>query len=171
MDVRVFPFAFPPIRGGAQGGDSPTPTPPPITYPYDFSEAALHPAFRTDEGNWITATWATSAVSMYVDGIVSLDTSNVASLVIVSGFTSITADGVEVKDNPAFTRVILSNALTGADVAISETAEFYRARMEPDDWNDIMAGKAAGGEVFFTITAYDSNGNALQTKTWSALVS
>ena len=171
MSVRVIPFSFPPIKGGAQGGASPTPTPPVVIDPYDLSAATLSASYKTEGGDWVEAVSSRIyVVGMGLNNVAAVDTSDVAMIEITSGIISVTADGVEMKADEAFTDVIKSEVYTGSDMSASSFGFFTRGVMNKADWNTKMYGKAAGGQVFLTFKAYDNNGNTLQSKTWTAVI-
>lgn len=160
MDVRVFPFSFPPIRGGAQGGASPTPTPEPSNDPYDVDDLvavyeAKIPNSTVGAGKWYKPnSTATAKFWVTVSGINVLNSSAVASiaydlsdLVYTDAGNTVTAtvDSDSYSGTTADPNGILKITVKSTGVAANKDAF------------------GVSGDIVFT--AYDANGDALQTWT------
>ena len=163
MDMRVFPFSFPPIPGGAQGGVSPTPTPEePGDSIYDADSLAITLA--------TSATWASINVgdgvmkatangTISIAGITALDVSQVASISIDASDITWKANGVDVaivyETNPKSTA-------TAGNIA-DPTIWTFKFKPRCDDTSIVGKTVSASGNLVFA--AYDSDGNVLQSET------
>jgi hypothetical protein len=159
MDMRVFPFSFPPIRGGAQGGVSPTPTPDPEpeTPLYDLTNISV--VIKSYSENWEDRT-TFSFISVYMDvsGIVVNDSSGVSSVEIDLNGLTYTAGGSPVT-------VYGGNALlNAADPNISDKFQVVKTTGGITSTVGISSGTAK-------FIAYDSNGEKLQEDNISVVVS
>ena len=148
--MRVFPFSFPPIMGGAQGGVSPTPTPEPAD-PYDLTNATLQMVIG---GSWtdLSGKAAVSIVTVLLDGIVITDNSQVSSVKLEVSTMDWTAGG-----SPT---TISKKALT----VNKDTLTISVITMAVSE-NSSDIGKTAGVSGDATLYVYDADGNVLQTGT------
>ena len=167
MDVRVFPFSFPPIRGGAQGGVSPTPTPDPTPDdPFDVDTLSVTTTFTApsagvDSSIWDKWYWTGSrsyaAIQIRLSDIVINDNSAVASI------------GVDYSDLVWSSNGSPVTPKSVSNVSQQNTPEYPNGYVELKcrvDSNINGTSISVAGDVVYT--AYDANGDALQT--WTVTV-